>query len=179
MNFIKLVILLSSILLFSNFSILPFEKENAVHDIHVTKCNIDFSNEEKTLQITLHIYLDDLELAIKNGGVEERLHLCTEKEHTDGEKHVFAYFEKMFQLKVNGQPVSYNFLGKEPTKDLLGGWFYLEVENVQELKDLKINYGILTDLYNDQQSIVKVKGPNKKKGYFLLDSFKKEANATF
>jgi hypothetical protein len=75
--------------------------------------------------------------------------------------------------------VSYNFLGKEITEDLLGGWFYLEVENVQELKELKINYEILTDLYNDQQSVIKIKGSNKKKGYFLLNSKKKEANVTF
>jgi len=150
-----------------------------MHDIHVSKCSIDFSNEEKTLQITLHIYLDDLEEAIKNGGVEEKLNLCTKKEHADGDKHVQNYFEKMFQLEVNDKSVGYNYLGKEVSEDLLAGWFYVEVEDVQTLEKLKINYGILTDLYNDQQSIIKVKGPNKKKGYFLLDSKEKEATANF
>ena len=149
------------------------------HDIHVTKCNIDFSNEEKTLQITLHIYLDDLEEAIRKGGIEQVLNLCTEKEHEDGDKHLVAYLEKMFQLQVNDKAVSYNFLGKEPSEDLLAGWFYLEVEDVQTLEDLKINYGILTDLYTDQQNVIRVKGPNKQKGYFLLDSKKKEASASF
>ena len=156
-----------------------FTTSEAVHDIHVSKCSIDFSNEEKTLQITLHIYLDDLEAAIKNGGVEEKLHLCTEKEHENGDKHVLAYFKKMFTLEVNGKPVTYNYLGKEISEDLLAGWFYLEVEDVQELKDLKVNYGILTDLYNDQQSVIKIKGPKKRKGYFLLDAKKKEASAKF
>ena len=174
MNTAKIANLIILFLLSSSFSF-----NNAAHDIHISKCNIDFSNEEKTLQITLHIYLDDLEFAIKKGGVEERLNLCTEKEHPNGDKYVFDYFEKMFQLEVNEKAVSYNYLGKEISEDLLAGWFYLEVENVQNLSDLKINYGILTDLYNDQQSIIKVKGPNKKKGYFLLDSKKKEAKASF
>lgn len=156
-----------------------FTPPEAAHDIHISKCNIDFSNEEKTLQITLHIYLDDLEEAIRNSGVKERLNLCTEKEHADGNKHLLAYINKMFSLEVNGNAVEYNFLGKEISEDLLAGWFYLEVEDVQELKDLKVNYGILTDLYRDQQSIIKVKGPNKKKGYFLLDTKKKEASAKF
>ena len=174
MNLIKIVGLGFLFLMSSSFI-----TNDSAHDIHVSKCNIDFSNEEKTLQITLHIYLDDLEAAIKKGGVQEKLHLTTEKEHEDGDQHVMNYFEKMFSLEVNGKAVSYNFIGKEPSEDLLAGWFYLEVENVQQLKELKINYGILTDLYNDQQSIVKIKGPNRKKGYFLLDCKKKEASASF
>lgn len=174
MKFIKLTLLLFVFFVGSSFS-----SPESFHEIHVSKCNIDFSDEEKTLQITLHIYLDDLESVIAKGGVEERLHLCTEKEHELGDQYVLEYFEKMFSLKVNEKAVQYNYLGKEPSDDLLAGWFYLEVEGVQELKDLNINYGILTDLYRDQQSVIKVKGPNKKKGYFLLDSKKTEANATF
>ena len=171
---IQIKLLFSLLLLTASFS-----GKNEAHDIHVSKCNIDFSNEEKTLQITMHIYLDDLETDIAKGGVTKKLHLLTEKEHPDGDKFLLEYFQKNFKLQVNTNKVNYNFLGKEITEDLLGGWFYLEVENVQELKDLNIYYGILTDLYHDQQSVIKVKGPNKQKGYFLLDSKKKEANVTF
>ena len=174
MNRIKLLSLVFIFFLGTSFS-----GKNEVHDIHVSKCNIDFSKEEKTLQITMHIYLDDLESAIAKGGVKEKLHLLTEKEHKNGDKYLLEYFQKNFKLQVNKKDVTYNFLGKEITDDLLGGWFYLEVQNVQELKDLKVNYSVLTDLYNDQQSVIKIKGPNKKKGYFLLDSKKKEANVTF
>ena len=174
MTQIKLIALVFVFILGTSFS-----GKNEVHDIHVSKCNIDFSKEEKTLQITMNIYLDDLEADIAKGGVTEKLHLLTEKEHKDGNKYLSEYFQKKFKLQVNQKEVSYNFLGKEITEDLLGGWFYLEVENVQELKDLKIYYSILTDLYNDQQSVIKIKGPNKQKGYFLLDSKKKEANVTF
>ena len=174
MNQVKLIALIFVFFLGTRLS-----GKNEAHDSHVSKCNIDFSNEEKTLQITMHIYLDDLESDIAKGGVTEKLHLLTEKEHADGDKFLLEYFQKKFKLQVNQKNVSYNFLGKEITEDLLGGWFYLEVENVQELKDLKINYEILTDLYNDQQSVIKIKGPNQKKGYLLLDSKKKEANVTF
>lgn len=174
MNQLKLSALIFLFFLGSSFS-----GKNEAHDIHVSKCNIDFSDAEKTLQITMHIYLDDLEADIARGGVTEKLHLLTEKEHKDGDKYLLEYFQKKFRLQVNQKDVTYNYLGKEITEDLLGGWFYLEVENVQELKDLKINYEILTDLYADQQSVIKVKGPNRKKGYFLLDSKNKEATATF
>ena len=120
-----------------------------------------------------------MEADIKKGGVEEQLQLCTEKEHQDGDKFLLEYFQKKFLIEVNQKPVTYNFLGKEPTEDLLGGWFYLEVEGVDELKDLKINYSILNNLYSDQQSINRVKGPNKQKGYFLLNNSKQEASVTF
>lgn len=181
MNPVKLFILLLVFGLNSGFSS-PAKNgmmENSLHDIHVSKCNIDFSDKEKTLQITIHIYLDDLEAGIKNQGVTERLNLCTEKENPKGNEFVLDYFQKMFSIQVNEKPVTYTMLGKEPTEDLLGGWFYLEVQNVQELKDLQFNYSLLTEIHSDQQSVVKVKGPNKKKGYFLLDKNKQSARVTF
>jgi len=168
MKLIKLIALSFIFLLGSSFS-----NNDLVHDIHVTKCNIDFS------QITMHIYLDDLEAAIKKGGVEESLFLCTEKEHENGNKFIKEYFEKKFKLEVNGEAVEYNFLGKESAKDIMAGWFYLEVEGVQELKDLKINYGILTDVHSDQQNVIRIKGPNKAEGYFLLNSKETEASTSF
>lgn len=174
MKLIKLIALSFIFLLGSSFSY-----NNMVHDIHVTKCNIDFSEGESSLQITMHIYLDDLEAAINKGGVEETLFLCTEKEHKDGNKYIKEYFEKMFKLEVNGEAVTYNFLGKESAKDIMAGWFYLEVEGVKELTDLKVNYGILTDVHSDQQNVIRIKGPKKAEGYFLLDSKKTEASTSF
>jgi len=174
MKLIKLISISFFFLLGSSFSY-----NNLIHDIHVTKCNIDFSKEESSLQITMHIYLDDLELAIEKGGIEEKLYLCTKKEHVDGNKYVQEYFEKTFTLEVNGKPVQYNYLGKESAEDILAGWFYLEVEGVTELKDLKINYSVLTDVHSDQQNVIRVKGPNKAEGYFLLNSKKTEASTRF
>ncbi len=174
MKLLKLIALSFVFLIGSSFS-----SNNIVHDIHVTKCNIDFSEGENSLQITMHIYLDDLELAIEKGGVEEKLFLCTEKEHKDGNRFVKEYFEKMFKIEVNGEAVTYNYLGKESAKDIMAGWFYMEVEGVTELKDLKINYGILTDVHSDQQNVIRIKGPNKAEGYFLLDGKKTEASTSF
>jgi len=174
MRFFKIISLVFLFMVNSSFT-----TGSEFHDVHESKCSIDFSNEEKTLQITIHIYLDDLEAAIAKRGVKETLHLCTEKEHADGDKHVYDYLQKTFNLEVNDKAVNYNYLGKEISEDLLAGWFYVEVEDVQILEKLKIDYGILTDLYDDQRSILKVKGPNKKKGYFLLDSKKTEAIAQF
>ncbi|HFC00597.1 MAG TPA: hypothetical protein ENJ53_07310 [Phaeodactylibacter sp.] len=177
MKYIKLFTLAFVLFIGSSFS----TKNEIVdmHAIHVTKCNIDFSDEEKTLQITLHIYLDDLESAIKKEGVTEKLNLCTPKENPDGDKYVTEYFKKMFSLEVNNQSVDFDFLGKEPAKNILAGWFYLEVKNVEELNDLKINYKILTDLYDDQQNVIRLKGPHQKKGYFLLNSKETFAHITY
>ena len=178
MNHLKLFTLIFVLFLGSSFS--TKNEIDDIHDIHVTKCNIDFSDEEKTLQVTLHIYLDDLEAAIKKEKITaEKLNLCTPKEHADGNKYVAAYFKKMFSLEVNNQSVDFDFLGKESAKNILAGWFYLEVKNVEELNDLKINYKILTNLYDDQQNVIRLKGPNKKKGYFLLNNKKTSAHITY
>ena len=156
-----------------------FSWKNTTHEFHISKCMIDYAEDEKALQITLHIFLDDLEETIRNTGVKEKLNLCTEKEHADGDRYLLEYIEKFMSLQVNQKEAKYNYLGKEPSEDKLAAWCYLEIENVQQLDELQVKYAVLTELFDDQKNIVQIKGPNKKKGYFLFDNKKNEDSVTF
>ena len=55
-------------LLFLNGLFLLLNSFNVDHDIHLSTCLIEYNQVEKALQITLHIYIDDLEDALELEG---------------------------------------------------------------------------------------------------------------
>jgi len=139
------------------------------HDIHISKALIEYDDDEQALQITLHIFLDDLEAILIEGGAPEKLNLCTEKEHEKGETFVEQYLRSKFQLAVNGELAEYNYLGKEISEDYLATWCYVEIPNVSKLESLQIKSSILMDLYDDQRNIIQIKTPDQRPKFFMLD----------
>lgn len=149
-----------------------------LHEFHISKAEILYNTSEQALQITMHIYIDDLEDALKNQGVE-KIHLCTELEDEQAEVYLEKYLRQQFKLQVNGQTVEYNFLGKEPSEDLQAVWCYMEVENIQHVEELFVSNGVLQELFDDQKNIVQVNMDKQNKGYFLFTKDKYEAVVNF
>jgi hypothetical protein len=147
-----------------------FLAKSETHPIHLTKSSLEFNAEAKTLQISIHIFLDDLELALETKGAASNLQLCTPKEHPKGEQYLISYLREQFHVQVDEMPMAFKFIGKEISEDFLATWCYLEVEGVETFKSLKVTNKILMEIYDDQRNIVQVKGPNQKKVYFMFDS---------
>ena len=147
------------------FSVLPFANE--AHEFHVSKTEIDYNGSEKALQITLHIFLDDLELSMQRQGAQKQF-LCTEKELPGADSVYLAYLKNNFQLEINdGQAVDYQWVGKEISNDLAAVWTYIEVPNVTTLRDIKVRNSIILDVHDDQKNIVQIRGAAGS-GYFML-----------
>ncbi|MFT4667524.1 MAG: hypothetical protein ACI8YQ_002405 [Polaribacter sp.] len=140
----------------------------AAHEIHISKCQVEYSEEDKAIQVTMHIYLDDLEEILRKKGAD-KLFICTELETEGAEEYLIAYLRKQFQMEVNDKVVEFNFIGKEPSGDLLAAWCYLEFPNITELKNLTIENEVLMDLYDDQKNIVSIMAPGNQQGYFLFE----------
>jgi hypothetical protein len=138
-----------------------------LHAFHLSKCLLEYNEREKAIQISMHIFLDDLEDALRLEG-HDQLFICTKKEAPEAEQHMEAYLRKHFQLVVNGQEMNYNFLGKEASDDLMGAWCYIEVENIQQLQELEVKNSILMELFDDQKNVVHLVGPNQKRGVLLF-----------
>jgi len=170
----KFAFLVLVFLLGNSFS----NKITSLHEFHISKCNIDLSEKEQTLQITLHIFIDDLEEALRQLG-KDKLFICTEKEHEEAEKYILNYLNQSFTIEVNDKEVEYEFLGKEISQDLAATWMYLEVQDVQSLESLKVKYDLLTEVFDDQKNIIQIKGPNKQKGFFLFEKGKTEDSVKF
>lgn len=148
------------------------------HQFHVSKCQIDYSSQEQALQITLHLFIDDLEAALQLQGAEN-LYICTPKEHKKAEKYIGRYLKQHFNLVVNEATVDYDFLGKEQSDDLQAVWCYLEIPNVNQLNSLEITNSLLMEAFEDQKNIVQFKNANGKQGYFMFQKGAETDKVTF
>lgn len=160
--------------------LLPFfhAGEKSSHDFHISKCQIEYSAPSEAVQITMHLFLDDLEEALRQQGMD-KLFLCSEKEHPKAEQYLFQYLQQQFKLLVNEENVSYEFVGKEQSEDLQAVWCYLEVTNISTFKSIEVRNSILMEVFADQQNIVQIAAPNNKQGYFLFQKGAEQDKVSF
>ena len=140
----------------------------ADHEFHLSKCLIEYNSSEQALQISMHLFIDDLEDALRLKG-QDNLQIGTPKEDPQAETYLRAYLAEHFVLTVNGQKVEHTFLGKEPGEDPLSLWCYIEVPAISNLRSLQVKTSILTETFADQKNLISVVGPGQRKGYFILE----------
>ena len=166
------LLLLPSTTIFSNEEVIP------PHEFHISKCLIEYNEKEKALQVTLHLFIDDLEEALREQGAD-KLFICTEKESEKAEDYIYKYLQQKLEISLDEQAVNYTFLGKEMSEDMVAVWCYLELENVESFNQLYVKNRILLDTFDDQKNIISIVGPKKKKGYLLFNNAKNEETLEF
>ena len=151
-----------------NILFLLFFAPTTAHQFHVSKSQIEYNQEAQTLQISVHIFLDDLEVAIEEIGGGKNF-LCTEKETPEAVAVLQQYLRRHLLVSVDDTPRDYEFLGKELSEDLAAIWCYLEIKNVEAPKNIAVTNRILMDLHDDQKNTVHIIGPQKQQGYFMFE----------
>jgi hypothetical protein len=149
-----------------------------MHQFHISKTDVTYKPTEKTLQITMHIFIDDLEKSLEKQGVT-KIYIGTEKEKQEANSLIIKYLQSNFSIKLNNKALAYDFLGKETSNDKQAIWVYLEAKNVKDVKQIFVENKIITETYSDQKNIVQINVPSKKQGYFLLDKNKPSEMASF
>jgi len=139
----------------------------ADHDFHVSKCLVEYNEGEQSLQISLHLFIDDLEEALRRQGAD-KLFICTKKEAPRAESHIFQYLRKHFSFEADGQKREYTFIGKEVSEDLMAAWCYLEIAGVKKLETLKVSNSLLMEVFDDQKNLVSITGPGRKQGLLMF-----------
>jgi hypothetical protein len=114
----------------------------------------------------MHIFLDDLELALEKQGANN-LYLCTDKEDPKAVDHIMSYLDKQFYIKQDGENLKSHFVGKEISEDLAAVWLYLEIRKIIPSGQLEIRNEVLLDQFDDQKNVTSVKLPTSSE-YFLF-----------
>ena len=136
------------------------------HAFHISKTDMVFNPKEKTMQITMHIFIDDLERGFEKQG-QKGLAIGTDKEKKEANDLIFKYLQSHFLLKVNSKDAAYQMLGKEPATDKQAIWIYLEVKNINVLKNIYVENKVLTEVFSDQKNIVQINVPSKTRLFFI------------
>ena len=151
------IILFIVVFLFSGF----------MHPVHVTVTNIEYNNDKKNFDVTLKIYVDDLEnIVLKLKKVS--LNIGELNEHKDSDEFITEYIRNNFRISINNDKFASKKL-KFQRKEIREGalWLYFSYPLTQRIKNLKVDNSLLNDLYPDMTNLVIIKLFENENGYTL------------
>ena len=130
---------------------------------YVSTSVIEYKEEEKTLQITSQIFIDDLELVLKKDDPSLRLAPDNRKELIDS--LVNQYFEEKIKIQSNSKPLKLNYLGREYKNDIAVN--YIEIDLQDTLEKIEIENKLLLEFFDDQKNIIHFKHKQTRKSFLL------------
>ncbi|WP_298367096.1 DUF6702 family protein [uncultured Lutibacter sp.] len=137
-----------------------------LHKYYISLCEIDYIENKQTIQITMGLFIDDIEFTLNKDNNTE-LYLATNEEIESIDEIYESYLNNNFIIIVNNEQLPYQFIGKEYDDDLVR--FYLEISDVPKLNSIEVKNTCLIRDFNDQQNIIKINA-NKKQKTFYLDN---------
>lgn len=146
-----------------------------IHKFYISITQVNYAKNQKSIQITSRVFIDDLQLEINNLS-NSNIELATDREPKNIDSIYNAYLNKHLRFKVNKEDVSYNYIGSEYQKDLV--IFYLEIENIDSIPQIEIDNRLLIHSIKEQENIVKTNIYKKNKS-FILTNNKTKALANF
>ncbi len=142
------------------------------HPYYVSMTEIEYNKANETLEISVRIFTQDFEKAIRKtyGG---KVDLLDTSEKANSDKFIQQYITKHFNLTVNGKNLNINFIGFEAEEGSI--WSYFECRNIYSLETLEVNNTILYDYKEQEVNFIHVKTKNSDETVRLNypDSYKK------
>jgi hypothetical protein len=134
--------------------IIPFLLSFSAHKYYLSLTQIKYKPEAKAVQVIINVFMDDIEIAL-NKDYNLDLRLNTKKELKDNDVYFIKYLKEKLHFKIDGVEKKFTYIGKEYDADLV--FFYLEIENVNELKEIEFVNNLLTKHFPQQQNLTKWK----------------------
>jgi hypothetical protein len=134
------------------------------HKYYMSLMQINFVQEQQALQVTVRIFVDDLQTALNAVGTAA-VEIATDREPLGIEKRYRAYLNKQLSFEVNNRKKKFVYLGKEYEENQVV--FYLEIQGIDSLQSLRIKNTLLTHALREQKNIVKTKAYGKNKSVVL------------
>jgi len=144
------------------------------HDLHLSKSQINYNTDTQSIEITLHLFIDDLEIALSEVGYTDLL-ICTKKESENADEYVAEYINDKMTINIDGQSYIASFLGKESSDDLQGVWCYLEITEIAKPDNVAVEIDFFNELYSDQKNVLNIKLDGSSQEYYLLNKKKTTA----
>lgn len=119
----------------------------SLHPFHVSVCEIYHNEKDKSLEISLKLFIDDFELSIQKSGNPAFKLMDTNPKQVD-KKSIGIYLNDHFKIKVNSKPVQLSLLGFEFRDESI--LCYLEGTNIPAIQNLELVNSVVTEVYVDQ-----------------------------
>ena len=127
-----------------------------VHPFHLSKCHIKYKDQDSTLELSLVLFVDDFEEALKTISTKKSLHLCDELLEDSTLYLIDKYLMGHLSVYNNNQLLSTQYIGSECSNNGLTIWSYIEYKLKSKPNSIRVNNDIFIELFADQKNIVDV-----------------------
>ena len=131
-----------------------------VHPFYVGVTEIQHNEKEKTLEVSVKLFVDDFESAL-NKQYGATVDLTNPKDAAKTNGQVAAYLQQHLQVKVNGQAVKPEFIGYEKERE--AAWCYIQVSNISAVKKLEVDNSLLYEVFDKQIHLIHVTVKDQRK----------------
>jgi hypothetical protein len=156
-------------------AIIPLLAFTSFHKYYISVTQVDYIENEQSVQITSRIFIDDFEKVLRER-YDDNLVLGGKNESKDVDKYIENYLKEKIKVTINGKEMNLVFIGKEYDIDLIQ--CYIEIDKVKKINSIEISNQVLFDLFDEQQNMIKTKINSKQKS-FLLNQGNKKALLNF
>lgn len=133
----------------------------SLHKYYVSVTDIEYAKETKSLQIISRLFVDDFEKVL-----QERYVDSLKLGDNSIDFYIEKYFTKKLQINVNKELKQFVYIGKEIDGDMVHCYF--EIEEISNIKSIKVTNKLLFDTFENQQNITHLKINSKKKSFLLI-----------
>ena len=146
-----------------------------VHPFHVSVSDIKYKEDQKAIQISTRIFLDDLELALQTYTGNDKLDITDKANWELVKTSLKEYVLQNLQLwDEKDKEYQLNYIGAEIEEDVM--WCYVEIEKVKKISQVKVRNSILHEVWGDQENLVHFRAFEKVKSARL---YRGEESAVF
>ncbi|MCG8475717.1 MAG: hypothetical protein MI784_09605, partial [Cytophagales bacterium] len=119
--------------------LLTFSLVSFFHSFHVSVLDMRWNKEEKTIECSARLFVDDLENVLKEKH-KRPFDLAVNYAQESGK--IEQYVREMVHIKVSGREAALEFLGVEREEDAL--WVHFYVPKLKRLRRLWVKNEIFT-----------------------------------
>ncbi len=150
-----------SLFLVSHAHVNKQQSNYPLHPVHISVTEINYSEKDKSFQITSRLFIDDLELSIRAKRNDADLDIMEPKGGLSTKQLVIDYMTEHFKVKLDGKACKLIFLGVE--KEDLSLICYIEIENVKKIKTVEVFNDAIMSTHEDQSNLIHItfRGPVK------------------
>ncbi|HTG56805.1 MAG TPA: DUF6702 family protein [Niabella sp.] len=138
-----------------------------LHPLHVSVTEIEYDEKDKALEIMMRVFIDDLELTMRNRLNQPELDI-TEPKGITLDQMMTPYLAEHFKVMLDNKAQKIKYLGHEKEGEAF--IFFIEVENVKKWKAIQVMNNIIMETHEDQSNLVHVTVRGKVKSLRLTKS---------
>ena len=134
------------------------------HDFHVSHTTFHYNETTNSIEITSKVSIEDLEKSLESIN-STKLNLGNKNENKSANFFIKNYFSNHLKITINGDELSYKWVGKEISNDLHDIYLFFEILNFKsatDIESIKIENSILLERSKKQSNIVLIELGDKK-----------------